>query len=249
MMINIYILLLNTMSRNLLPFKTNKKSILISWVYRISFILFLAIVISKPIEVKLLEARLDQDILEYKNEQLKNYAVFVKNYYQKQDSLLLNEINRIVSLGSNNTTLITYYNSKLIENSQLRFSMIYDMDILINKSSYFTQRLILINNNYPWCWLITLITFVIFTLPVAIKLTMDEDDEFHQAKRFIEVNLVETEYKLFKDKYISICNNKLDRKHTINEKYIDAPFNTILKEDETKYSSQDILVEKIYNGQ
>jgi hypothetical protein len=67
---NIYLLTIATFSRNVLPIRTSVSSTTFSIALRISFLVFLAIVISKPIEVMLVQGTsvLNNDIRSYKDE-------------------------------------------------------------------------------------------------------------------------------------------------------------------------------------
>ncbi|GEM_PF-4501733 len=76
--VNIYLLLLYTLSPTLLPGKESPSPITFALIYRVVFLVILAVVISKPVEVSLFSGLVKSDLEEYKQEKRNSFFVTLK---------------------------------------------------------------------------------------------------------------------------------------------------------------------------
>jgi hypothetical protein len=78
---NIYIVLLGTLTKNLLPHIKNTKALVVSTAIRILFLILIAVIISKPIEAFLFSPLTEQGIDQKREALLINFKVSLVKYY------------------------------------------------------------------------------------------------------------------------------------------------------------------------
>lgn len=197
MIINIYLLLLYTFSKNSFPSISDNKSRIISIIIRVIFICFLAIIISKPIESFLFSSQLSSELIKYKTEQIYKYTSSTKLHFEKKKKTL----NQLISnrdKHSNNIKRISIYENILSKEKLQSEGDISSMIRLVNSSNYFIQSIIILNTKYKFCWIITLIMIFFFLYPVYIKTYILKQNEFNKFKKEIELRIVKDEYTSFK---------------------------------------------------
>ena len=120
------------------------------------------------------------------------------------------------------------------------------MNKLVNKSNYYIQGIIILNNKYPLCWLITILVISMFIIPTYLKIFIHKDSIFYKTKHYVESHLVKYEYELFKEKYNEIIrhNHSIDVQFT--ERYSDAPFNTKRIVNKTEIHKEEDLLASLY---
>lgn len=257
MITNLYLLLLYTLTRSSLPRRESPVANFFSIGVRIAFICFIAIMVSKPVELLIYEGPLKKDVENYKRDLLTSYT-------KKVDTLLANQSASIVA-GADGPNELTVAR---------REYLLASMSATVAKSNFYIQRIIILNNNYPSCWVVTLLGVLIFIAPGFVKTRLISEALF-AMKKDIEVSLVVREYKQFRSVHseITLANVKLDFKGSLfdaepfrqkmlsdkfearykfladhQEHFQDPPFNTIKIEDNRVFGKEDILIEMLYNG-
>jgi hypothetical protein len=274
MITNIYLLLLYTLSKNSFPCKTDKLSQLFSISIRLIFICFIAIVVSKPIETLFFSIPLENEIENFKQEQLDKYKKSTTEYYDAETKnlriIIEKEKKNYINIES--SQIVNY--EKLLRQKELqKDDLIASMTNLINKSNYYIQSIVILNTKYRICWLITFFTMIVFLAPAYLKNFLGEQSFYYKTKSTIEKKLVEEEYDIFKNRYkelftrniISKINypkqedeknifvdvvkihNSIIKNIQFSEPFIDAPFNTIRKRDEREFLKEDDLIADLYN--
>lgn len=245
--INIYRLLLHTLTKKVLPHVKFKKSGIFTVIVRIVFISLIAVVVSKPLEVMLFSFLLKNEIYTFKKEKLEKYTSQTAEFFDKQIGEIKHEIEQQINLQRDLQKFeITKYQMLLQDKETEKLKLIEDMQILVKGSNYYIRSIIILNTKYPICWLFTLITITIFLIPAYKKNKVSLDSNYYKIKKSIEINLVAKDYELFKQKYNSIFREKFGINVSFNEVYADAPFNTTPKLDERKFMEEDILISELY---
>lgn len=274
MITNIYLLLLYTLSKNVLPHMSTRKGKLVSRGGRLLFICFISIVVSKPIESLIFNDELEKEIQVFKTEKIRSNIDSIDFYYKEKIQLI-----EAMQVKLKSSDLAGYI--QRVENQKQE--AIAKMIKLVNTSNYYIHRIRLLNHNYK-SWLVTLLSFLIFVTPVYLKLYVSINSNYYRIKSYIESKLVHDEYNTFKKQYriLSInslrvklskntegylkeitspdvlvaieenCNEKIQNlyldfiKHV--ENYEDPPFNTLRKKDKRKFLKEDDLIAELYNA-
>jgi len=275
MITNIYLLLLYTLSKNSFPCNTDKKAQLFSISFRIIFICFIAIVISKPIETLIFSIPLESEIETYKQEQINKYSQSTVQYFdaESKNLKLIIEKQRLLYGNAAAGQIDNYIN--LLEKKEIKKEeLIVSMTNLVSNSNYYIQSIVILNTKYRTCWFITFFTMFVFLFPAYLKNFLGEQSTYYETKRTIEKELVEKDYANFKVRYNELfvtkliyniqypnneidkrlikdfvnCHNSLINNIQFSESFIDAPFNTIRKRDEREFLKEDDLISDLYNA-
>lgn len=249
MISNIYLLLLYTLTKNVLPHIKNDRARLSSVGIRLIFICFIAVIVSKPVETILFSKQLEKEISDYKKQQIEKYNNITNKFFENQ----VKDFNKIITDKSklrdgSNDLLIKHYKSKILEKENERDRLILEMQYLIDNSNYFTHSILIINRKYPLCWLITFICTLIFLIPAYLKNLLREQSNFYSLKKEIESKLIAEEYISFKERYKTILLNQYGVDKSYCESYYDAPFNTKRIIDERVFLKEDDLISEMYDA-
>src|SRR5678816_3147237 len=101
------------------------------------------------------------------------------------------------------------------------------MESLVGQSNYYIRGIAILNSRYPLCWLLTVLVMAVFTIPAYLKNFISPDLAFYRKKKEIEVNLVQSAYQSFRDRYASLFQSAYGIEVAFTEQYTDAPFNLI----------------------
>lgn len=259
MMANIYILLLYTLSKNLLPHISSKGARWISISLRIAFIAVFAMIVSKPLELLLFSPLLENDIEIHKQNEYKSGEAVINSLYDRS----FNELERLIQLGDASAASI------LATKKTERVETLLQLQKQIESSDYYLQQIRILNSKYLFTWLFTLIMIVLFLAPVYFKYLMEEENEFYQKKKKIEAQIVLDEYASFKARYKAFWkgffqdlevrppgkNEKMNvvlaeiiqKNYEFEVVFADPPFNTIRKKDPRDFLEQSSLKEELYD--
>lgn len=259
MMANIYLLLLYTLSKNLLPHISSKGTRNISVGLRVAFIAIFAIIVSKPLELFLFHPLIEKDIKLHKQNEYKAGELVINSIYDKS----YKDLERLIQLGDSSASQILTF--KKIE----REENLSDLQFKIESSDFYLQQLRILNSKYLFTWMCTLMIILLFLSPIYLKFLMKEENEFYQKKKSIEIQIVLDEYDSFKRNYKffwkeffqDLENRPPDKKARINlvlneiiQKnyefevlYNDPPFNTVKIKDQRDILDQFSLKEELYN--
>ena len=237
MITNIYLFLLYTLSKTGFPYIPNKTARFISVSIRLIFIAFISIIVSKPIESLVFSKQLNNEIQLFKNDKIERYAKSTKSYLDKE----INEYKRLQIESDDD-----FYLNLIKDREKKKVILITSMEHLVQKSNYYIQGIIILNNKYPISWIITAIVLIIFIIPTYLKLFIHKDSIFYKTKHYVESHLVKYEYELFKEKYNEIFRHKYEIDLHYIEHYSDAPFNTKRKINTEEIFKEDDLLDTLY---
>lgn len=227
----IYIFLLNTFSKSVKP--DGRANLNLSNIIRFGFVLFMAFLISKPIEVWIYRSSLQPAVDEYK------HAVMVK-YEAKLDSLFENDIRNLQhdifrheqqqQLFATQTLAeqITALNNELdalLEKKTGYFSLAQQR---IDQSSYLLYQIGLVSKKRQ-SWVICALIVVLFLLPAYFIYSISGDDVYYQMKKERERRLILQHFNFFVSIYKNIFLQKWNVNTDVYSVFVDPPFNTIRK--------------------
>jgi hypothetical protein len=260
MIANIYILLLYTLSKNLLPHISSQGAKWSSVILRMAFIGVFAMIVSKPFELLFFNSMLENDIAVYKQTEYQNGQAVVNSIYENSFA----ELEKLIQLGDESA------NSILETKKAEKEETLIQLKQKIDSSEFYLQQIKILNSKYVFTWLITLLMITLFLSPIYLKYLMDEQNEFYQKKKQIEIQIVLDEYGSFKTKYELFWKsffsdlvvrppNKNERmnvvlaeivqkKYAFEVVFADPPFNTIRKRDARDFLEQKSLKEDLYDG-
>lgn len=259
MIANIYLLLLYTLSKNMLPYISSKGAKWTSISLRVLFIIVFAVIVSKPMELMFLSSILDKDIEEYRVQEFQAGEKVIESIYKQS----IADLNRLKQWGD--VTAEEKFKAKQKEKQNDLIALAQK----INESNFYVQQLRILNSKYLFTWFFTLFMAALFLAPVYLKFFLAEHTDFYQIKKKIETQIILEEYASFKAAYkifwkkyfTSLTEKPIDRRARMNivhaeilqknyefeVDYIDPPFNTIRKKDSREFSEQDSLISQLYD--
>lgn len=228
----IYIFLLNTFSKSVKP--KGKGNWNGSNVVRFGFVLFMAFLISKPIEVWLYQPALRPPVEKYKQALLKKYerkldSLFGKDHRSLQNSLATLEQQQQLFKSAGTAAQIAILNVELNELQAKKDSHLRVAQQRIEQSSYLLYQVQLISATWQ-SWAICLLMTVLFLLPAYLIYSISGNDVYYQLKKEREQRLVLHQYEIFVSRYKEIFQERWKISTAVYSIFTDPPFNTKKKE-------------------
>tara|TARA_B110001452_G_scaffold82973_1_gene67863 strand:- start:98 stop:1057 length:960 start_codon:yes stop_codon:yes gene_type:complete len=217
-------------------------------------IIILSIFVSKSICTDVFESDINQELDNYKKEIISNYKINIDKNYSIEIDDLLNSYNEELSFNllmnyplNPKDSLELYSNLQEIE--QKKKSSIFAINKLVDRSNFFMKKIHIVSSE-PKHWLFTLLSIIIFLLPMYIYNTSPYFLDYQLSILNNNKNLVLSNYNQFTTKYIELLSIHSGKEIVINERYENPPFNTVLKQRNIKTLKKGSLFEwvKKYNG-
>lgn len=217
-------------------------------------IIILSIFVSKSICTDVFESDIKEELDNYKKEIISNYKINIEKDYSIEIDHLLNSYTEELSFNIlMNYTLNPKDSLELFSNlqeiEQKKKSSIFAINKLVNRSNFFMKKIHIVSSE-PKHWLFTLLSIIIFLLPMYIYNTSPYFLDYQLSILNNNKNLVLSNYDQFKTKYIELLSINSGKEIVINERYENPPFNTVLKQRNIKTLKKGSLFEwvKKYNG-
>jgi hypothetical protein len=246
---NLYLLLLYTLSKNVLPHRSRIDGKIISIVLRVGFLCFIAIVVSKPLEVLMFSGVLNSEISAYKEKKLEEYTAITSRHFDGEINSLEEMIQKIKDVPTEvGAAEIEKYRLIIEKRERQKRDLILKMKALVNGSNYYVQSIVILNRNYPICWVFTFLIVIVFLIPAYLKNFISATDNYYAFKKEIETRLVQEEYDGFKNIYSELFKARFKKKKTLTEHFSDAPFNTVPKTDPRNFLKEEDLIAELYDA-
>jgi hypothetical protein len=222
----IYIFLLTTLSR--LTRQTAKLNL--SNTLRLGFLLFMAFLISKPVEVFFFSKKLDKQIAEHRNALLKNFENKLNIIYEA-DKVRLEARIRSLDLILSDYFIAAYaeewasVKEKMALLGQERETKLQLAKQRIQQADFLLFRIELVVK-MPASWIICLIFLGLFLLPAIFIYSIPHEHIYYDKKIQLERFIIQTEYKKFCDQYSQIFLKNWSVHTEVYTVYQDPPFNT-----------------------
>ncbi|MBO9657419.1 MAG: DUF4407 domain-containing protein [Chitinophagaceae bacterium] len=224
----IYIFLLNTFSKAVKP--KGKGNWNGSNLIRFGFVLFMAFLISKPIEVWLYQPALQPPVEKYKHVLLKRYerkldTLFTKDQESLQQAIAKLEQQQALFKLDGMAAQIAILQTELNELHAKKNSYVELAQKRINRSSYLLYQVQLISGTWQ-SWVICLIMTALFLLPAYLIYSISGNDVYYKLKKEREQRMILHEYEEFVALYKKIFLDKWRISVNMYSVFIDPPFNT-----------------------
>lgn len=225
---NLYRLLLITLAKNLLPHNSDKKSLIISLILRMIFIVFLSFIVAKPIETIIFSTHLNRKVETYKYELRQDFENQLDSFYYQRikDAKYISDAELNKTLDEKKKA-INWYKS------------------LLKESEFLLYRVKYMTTSSPLGWALTFVVISIFLLPAWLKYRTREATYYYKEKGNIEKELILNEYDHFRQHYSSILKNITGKNISFTENYIDPPFNTVRKSNDRNILKKGNLIKWI----
>lgn len=212
---------------------------------RMGFIVFMAFLISKPVEVFFFSPVLDNKVTAYK-------ASLLSQYENRIDSLRAADRSAAIQAIHALEKQITLYPDKaarqdlgnfqhqLLSIEKERTGYVELAAKRIYRSDFLLYRIQQLSRN-PWAWMICLLIVVLFLLPGYLIYSIPLADPYYQLKDEAENTIVREEYENFREQYKEQFK---DSWGLIVEPYTcfeDPPFNTIRIQKPPALSNDDFI--------
>ncbi|MGY8923611.1 MAG: DUF4407 domain-containing protein [Flavobacteriales bacterium] len=247
--LNLYRLILSSLKRGDVKYEsgTNFQKLFPHLIKFIS-LLILALMISYPLEVLIFKNKINPHLVKYRSELVKDYSrtiekIQLKNIEEmttayeneKEFLILINEPDKIVNVKELEKKIV------LIENQ-------IDLDIkeyrkVVNKSSFFAQKINILNKKIPSSYLFTILMIALFYYPLILLLLSNEFIEYFNLKNKINRSLVENKYSKFVELRDQLFVESTGSKRVISTKFSDPPFNLIPIKNNIKNFKKGSLIE------
>lgn len=237
----IYIFLITTFSK-----LTKQERVLsVSNAVRMGFVLFMAFLISKPIEVLIFSKQLDEKVIAYKSS-------LHASYERNLDLLIVAEKNDIEAEIYAIQQRLTFYPNKpdhqnLVKLEQLlrdinrsKQENLQLADIKIDKSDFLLFRVQQVLRQ-PLAWAICIGVILLFFLPGYLIYSISPTEPYYSLKEEAERKMIVDEYIRFTDQYKKIFKEKWGVAIELFSLYEDPPFNTIRRKEDERFTNDDFI--------
>jgi hypothetical protein len=217
-------------------------------------IIVLSIFISKSICTDVFESDIKSELRNYKSEIILNYKENLDiNFLDEladlkkrfQDKITFNNLMDIPN-SVENDILFKNELEKIDQKKQAEMDVIYKA---VNNSNFFMKKIRIVSSQ-PKHWFFTLLSVIIFLVPIYIYNRSAFFLKYQNALLSNNKKLILNEYEIYKSTYINLLSSETNQEIIINERYEDPPFNTILKQRNIKTLKKGSLLEwlKNYHG-
>jgi hypothetical protein len=190
----------------------------------------MALMISYPLEIMIFENQINSHLRKYKSELVTDYTRTLENIQSKN-------IEEMTTAYENEKEFLILINEpekiqdvKELEEKIVLIEKQIDIDVkkykkVINKSSFFAQKINILNKNIPLSFLFTMLMIALFYSPLLLLLLNNEFVEYFSLKNKINRKLVENKYSEFIDLRDQLFIKSTGNKIRILTKFSDPPFN------------------------
>jgi hypothetical protein len=240
--INLYIFILHNISPNLLPNNTTNTSNFFESLLKLAFLIFLAIAISKPIEICIFKdhAAFQRYLEDFKDQKLEDFKINLSELYVDRLKYINEKYDNSQTFNEREQYKKEFEN--IIENNSQR---VVQMGLSIENSFFFIEKTKILFNIKESKYITFFISFL-FILPWFLKIILRNNNPYYELKKDIEMRMVKEDYVSFIGHKNSLLYRFKDYRFNMPPKYLDPPFNTKLIRDNTIMNSSKKLIEKIY---
>lgn len=222
-----YIFLILTISNN----AGRKASFSISNVTRIGFIMFMAAMLSKPVELFIFQKSINMKLEEFRARVESDHSDKIRSQYSAEMALLEKKLDYYESnnLEKSFDDQIAGLQSKINRCMSQQNQLIRKTKEKLRKSDFVIQQMKILHSDHPWTWGFTILVVFLYLLPGYLIFSISMDDSYYPIKEKYEKEIISREYWVFLKKYSEIFSGKFGLNVEYYSKFEDPPFNTRLK--------------------
>ena len=197
-------------------------------------IIILSIFVSKSICTDVFENDIIDELSEYKKEILNDYIINLNESYSNEINELVDAYNEKKIFNKLVDEANSPEDSMKLQASLLKIELkkqnsIRTVNYSVKNSNFFMKKIRIVSSQ-PKHWLFTLLSIIIFLLPMYIYNTSPYFLDYQLSILNNNKNLILSNYDQFKTKYIELLSDSSGKEIVINERYENPPFNTVLKQ-------------------
>ena len=260
--LNIYRLILTTTGSHLSPTLQKKRRPWISYLFKGAYILFFAIISSKPLEILIFSFPLQQQLAAYESTQIDEFRGKIDSINGKEIALLQKEVNAyqlelaaidsqlVKSRDSLSKTYLLSTQAQLTEKLDTRASLLNALlsdnarnlatyTAQVSASHHFGQRLKILFSDYPKAWYISITVFLIFVMPYFYRIRFilrrkKNLSVYERQKADIDDQIIRNAYTAFKEEYRMLLEKSTGLSLDFYEYCEDPPYNTVRRQADKK---------------
>jgi len=247
MLANMYILVIFTLSKQVLPCNSSRGNIFGN-LFKYFFLASIGVFVGIPFSMQYHEDVMKIEIAKFKKEQLNLYDQNLEKMYAHQ-LIAIHEHTSWLESKQNSTEQdsLVQLRAKVIEIEAKKETLHKTMISLMNRSEFYTRGVIIMLTKYQTSRFIIVLFIALFMLPAILKHFLEEKSAYYKYRRNIETKIVDEDYHQFKLRYKEIIMKLTGAPTEWEEFYIDPPYNTQkLKKPEINLKSQKDLLDKLY---
>lgn len=245
---NIYRFILSNIQSKRLPHLKAKKSIWFAHFFILTYIVAIALFISKPIELFFTEQQLEELLEDYRAEKLESFRMENLNFIDKEIIAINNEVVKLDNSTLDPATSIErrrYLQNLKTEYEQKKKNYLQSFIALNKRSTYVLPRIRLMHQHFYYTWFIFLLILTVLLIPIILKYSFIENSLYEKKVDNQDYNLILSEYFSFKNEYKSAMQVHCTDEISFHENFIDPPFNTNPITDDRKKLGKTELLSKL----
>lgn len=248
----LYIFLLHTLSRNVLPGNSDDRlGKIIAYIVRVGFLIFLGLLVTQPISSFVFQNQVENELITFKNYEINEvndrlniqYAEKLKEARVKLTSKtqVLQEIRK--NERAKNIEIREFFKSQEERNYFIRKVLILNTPFHFDKERHADVNITLV----LYSWILDLFFILIFIAPVFLKALISISTGYYKTKRIIETAIIDKHHQRFVASYNDILNNKYSVAHLkYSSSYQDPPYNTKLK-SKPKFKGKNDFIKWLFD--
>jgi hypothetical protein len=242
-----YIFMMNTITKD--GQRKKKYHLSVSNATRIGFVIFMAFIISKPIEIAILKTQINSKVREYRQSLIDQHLSIIDRICNSDINKLQAQIERDQTLQG---TLMISEETKRLQQKILQLENKRQQAInlahkRISASGFFIFQVSEAAKS-PWGWLCCLVVMLLFITPGYLIYTISGDDAYFALKSDYETKMIRRAYASFERKYEDLFRDMYAIERKYYSVYDDPPFNTRRKTDSVEYRSEEDFFMKYLNS-
>lgn len=242
LLILMYVFLINTFTKE--SFST-RKALTFSNISRTGFVLFMAFVLSKPLEIWINEQHYAAQVSTYKERLNREFSTHLRDLYKKDELRLakraayLNHQSTLIGSAAEKEELSSV-NQQLQDIQRKRELSLINAQTRIDESPFFLFQ-VKCATGCMRAWLLCVGLVALFILPGYLIYTIPPDDRYVVSKLQQEHKSVETAFNKFLDDYLRVFSRQQLPVKEYSTVWQDPPFNTVRKDQLESGSQEDFL--------
>ena len=236
---------------------------------RLIYLGFILLLVSKPLELCLLQHQIGRDLVQFRAKQAQLFKMQNLSFINKEIDKLridiqhlgrfivqsqsqaetwgdsLNQALKPKPALSGVETLVKVKKGKEIALQELKAQKalyIQKFRKANQESNHLIQRIKILHSNYPATWGITVLLGLFLFFPFAYRVMNVNKHKYPVKCDSLDYNLVMRNYHNFKQVYVRVFLNKFSKKVVFHEPYLDPPFNTLRKFDTRPTKGKEALI-------
>ncbi len=222
-----YIFIINTFSER----SSSGNLVTLSNVTRVGFIIFMAFLISKPVEVFIYKTKIATAVEDHKQDLIATHKNRINDLFKSDLDKLTSQKEHYTQMNrwGDFTAQINELSARIQNLDKKKETLVTTSESRINRGLYLIFRIQTVSEKYFLAWILSLLFIIFFLLPGYLIYSISTNNEYFKLKSQQDRNIIQTAYTAFSDKYSALFK-RYGQEISFYTKYKDPPFNKVLKE-------------------